>query len=430
MAEEKEIFQGKINDIEIDFENLSDEFSKAIVRHELPYSDDTILQDLGMKARTCRIRCYFLNDRYEEHKELLEALEDLEDIEFLHPVYGLLNGCIESLVVAHDDRKRTAQIDVTFVEGVDDIDDADDSTSDSVDVKQSTEQQFQDGQDEAQDAFSQDVREALGTEGDALLEKELDPTLPLLPQFTGLSTAARNYVRTIDTYVAGLNSTLAEITNPTTGLIAVIDYGYTLPGIVIYSTAAALERYAILYESLMSSPYRYLSSMYDAIVGLQEEYPLFAKTTLIAGAQRLGIELAYCLDEDETARRAVKKQAESRSFDALGNYTEPDEADSVMTLNELENSLALVRTIIDDAVSQERTMQSLKTTAELLQRHAIETLIERDKIVDIELDIEMPLHLVCLRYGLPYKYADRIKAINSIKNPSFTSPGEIKIYAR
>jgi hypothetical protein len=40
----------------------------------------------------------------------------------------------------------------------------------------------------------------------------------------------------------------------------------------------------------------------------------------------------------------------------------------------------------------------------------------------------MPLHLVCLRYGLPYTAAERLLTINSIVNPNRVA-GEVNVYA-
>ena len=55
--------------------------------------------------------------------------------------------------------------------------------------------------------------------------------------------------------------------------------------------------------------------------------------------------------------------------------------------------------------------------------------LEREKILTVVLDNPMPLHLVCLRYGLPYNYAERLSSINTIPQPNFTD-GEVSIYAR
>jgi hypothetical protein len=42
----------------------------------------------------------------------------------------------------------------------------------------------------------------------------------------------------------------------------------------------------------------------------------------------------------------------------------------------------------------------------------------------------MPLHLVCLKYGLPYTDAERLLGVNrQIRNPNFAD-GEVLVYAR
>jgi prophage DNA circulation protein len=73
-------------------------------------------------------------------------------------------------------------------------------------------------------------------------------------------------------------------------------------------------------------------------------------------------------------------------------------------------------------------MQSLKRMARSLLEHVNTVKLERDRIITIVLDNTRPLHLVCLKYGLPYNMSDRLLSINQgIRNPSFTS-GEIQIY--
>ena len=54
--------------------------------------------------------------------------------------------------------------------------------------------------------------------------------------------------------------------------------------------------------------------------------------------------------------------------------------------------------------------------------------LEREKMIAVTLDNPMPLHLVCLRYGLSYKDAQRLIAVNNIRHPNFTSGG-INVYA-
>ena len=108
-----------------------------------------------------------------------------------------------------------------------------------------------------------------------------------------------------------------------------------------------------------------------------------------------------------------------------------------MTVRELERSLAIVRgdvsaTItnirIDDNSENAVIVSDLKTMSRQLTDHVDDIKLERDRMVTVQLDNPLPLHLVCLRYGLSYQYAARLMAANNIIRPNFTS-GEIVVYA-
>lgn len=101
----------------------------------------------------------------------------------------------------------------------------------------------------------------------------------------------------------------------------------------------------------------------------------------------------------------------------------------LLTINEIEQMLAETRSYLQEAVDESRGMESLKKMAALLLDHANAVKIEREKIVKVEIENRMPLHLICLKYGLPYNYADRLRAINKIRHPNFVS-GEVAVYAR
>jgi len=99
----------------------------------------------------------------------------------------------------------------------------------------------------------------------------------------------------------------------------------------------------------------------------------------------------------------------------------------VMNINELESTLAIVRTRIEDAVNNAREMGSLKTMATALLTQVNSVRLERERMIDVVIDNILPLHLVCLKYGLPYTDAERILKANNIQNPNFVS-GEIQVY--
>jgi len=72
---------------------------------------------------------------------------------------------------------------------------------------------------------------------------------------------------------------------------------------------------------------------------------------------------------------------------------------------------------------------TLKTMAVALLNHVNSVRLEREKMARVVLDNPMPLHLVCLKYGLPYQDAERLIRVNNIHAPNFTS-GEVLVYVR
>jgi len=423
-------YEVKLDHFNLELENIEDSFEKSIAKYEFPYRDGALLEDMGLKARSVKIRCYFYEETYETHKELIEHLKKKELFELLHPKYGLIKGSVESVSVRHDDRKRTAEIDISFAENL--ITAAEPQRH--VNVEYSTEEAFQRGQFEIIEEFEFDVKDELGIEAADILDLELDIDLGMLEQITGqmpdLSMKARGYLKEVDSFVSGLTGTLPEIPNPTDSLLAMISFSKTLGGITVGTIARTMERYVVLFDSLRTAPTRFLSSLkssFNSIVGL---YPKFSKHTRIASAQRRGLEAAYIYREDETRRQQVRKLEKVKSFDALGNYVKPEPVEPIMPINEIESTLADVRTDIQSSVDESRRTQSLKDMAVTLLTHVNSIKLEREKIINVELDNEMPLHIVCLKHGLPYNYAERIHSINCIKNPNFTPSGEVRIYAR
>ncbi len=419
-----DLYKGEIDGFPIDYETIEDSFEKAIAKYEYPYRDGADLEDMGQKAHVIKIRCYFFNETYLDHIELINLLEENKPAELIHPKYGLIKGSIESMIVRHDERELTAEVDITFVENLRGYTEPEAY----YDVQEATEEAYQQGQDELMDEYANDVIDALGIEAYDILGKELDSTKGVLEQFNNISLKARDYIKQVDTYVRTLEGTLTEIANPANSLIATINYGVNLPGRVIGAIARTIERYAILYDSLRTAPTRFLSSLKTGLLVLEHSTDKFSKHTKIASAQRHALETAYFYKSDEAIRVKVKRAGLQRSFDVLGAYIKPGNPGQVMTINELELTLGDVRTSLQESIDVSRQMESLKTMALTLLTTVNTIKLEREKIITVSVDNELPLHILCLQYGLPYNDAERIMSINNIKNPNFTR-GEINIYA-
>jgi|GEM_PF-452530 len=416
------------NGYSLAIETIEDTFEKAIARYEYPYADGADLEDLGQRAHVLRVRCYFWDDAeqetYNHHILLVNGLASRALVDFVHPKYGLLKGKIESVVVRHDDRERCAEVDLTFVEQMR----AALEPLLQPPLLSSLEAAYLQGQEEQQEKLAADVKQDLPKADAGAATKTLDSSLGLLEQVQGYSAKARSYVGKVEGYIATAEALVSQVTSPVDSLQATITYATSLPGRILGSITAAVEKVARTYDSLKNFPTRFLSALDDALDDLQDAFNEFgsddtstagtsAGATMtnhlsIACAQRLALEAASLYSADETA------------------FSEGGEDFQVMNMRELEETLALVRTRIEAAVGSAREMESLKIMAASLLSHVNRVRLEREKMIAADLDNPMPLHLVCLRHGLPYTDAERLLAVNrGIRNPNFTS-GEVLVYVR
>jgi prophage DNA circulation protein len=419
-------YRAAIDGYEFDCETLDDSFRNAIACYRYPYRDGAETEHMGQEERVIRIRAFWLEELYGGHFAFLEHLKSRELFELSHPVYGLVTGRVEQVDVRHDDRQETAEADISFIQDLA----SQETAVFSREVQAEAEEEYITGQTELQNSFSETTRLALGAEAGAVLALELDPEAGILEQITGITTAARTWLKTVETWVTTLQTQAAAVANPANSLIAMIDYGSQLPGRVIGTLARTAERYALLSASLRGAPARYLRNLNTSLDDLAAASGAFAGHTRVAGAQRLGLEAATLYHQDEGARDGQRRrEAAGSAFDILGNYSAPEPVAAVMTVRELEQSLADVRGAIQAAVDADRSQQALKSMARQLLEHVATVKLERERIVRIELPNPMPLQMVCLMRGLPQAWAERILAINAIRKPNFTA-GEIDVYVR
>lgn len=422
-----EKFQAAIDGIEFDCETLEDSFEKAIARHEFPYRSGALLEDMGQKARVIKIRCFFLNERYGFHNALIDYIRETNHAyELTHPQYGLIKGQIESMVVRHDDREETAEIDLTFVENMPGAIE----TAWAPSVAADTEEAFLTGQDELAEEMEHDIRDEFPSDFDELLG-EIDPTLPtLFEQYSGLTKEARAYVRQVDEYVGRLKETLNEIVSPANSLVSTTDYADNLVGVTLSSLAGAIERHSILYSTLSDAPDRFLNNFRTDVAGIENEFEDFGKYTTIAKSQREAVDLGAILEEDQAKYQAAQQSAEVAAFSPLGRLQKDiSDTEQILTITEIESALATVRSDLQESIDAAREMQSLKTLASTLTDYVITIKKSKPPLVAVNIDNALPLHLICLKYGLMYNEAEQLMAINRIPNPNFTS-GEVQVYVR
>jgi hypothetical protein len=113
-----ERYEARIDDFNLEMETIEDTIEKSLAKYEFPFRDGALIEDMGQKARVIKIRCYWYEETYETHKDFVKHLEKKDPFELLHPKYGLMKGSIDSIVIRHSDLKKTAEVDITFTEGL------------------------------------------------------------------------------------------------------------------------------------------------------------------------------------------------------------------------------------------------------------------------------------------------------------------------
>ena len=391
--------EGSINRIRLQLETIDDTFEHAIAPYDYPYTDGADLENMGLRQHLIRIRCYYWDDAeqqtYADHTKLIN-LKSKEHLDLIHPKYGLMKGEIESLVIFHDDSIRKATIDVSFIEQMRQTV----SVAPAQSVLPAVEEAFQEGQTQQASTLADDLKSYIPTQTKFLVGSA--------EKYLALSDAMTN-----------------EMESPVNSLQAAITYSVNLPGRILGSTSGSLEKIARLFDSLWTSPSQFIGKLNDAFTDLEDSYidlaesaageaasDVMAKHLTIACAQRLALEAAAIYADDEQA------------------FKDGNTDFQVMNINELESTLAIVRTRLEAAVEVARDIESLKTMAAALLTQVNSVRLEREKMIAVVLDNPMPLHLVCLRYGLPYTDAERLVKVNkNIQNPNFAD-GEVFVYAR
>lgn len=426
-----DVFPAKLDSIPLEIETIEDSIEKAIVRHEIPYKNGALLEDMGQKARPVRVRCYFWDDEaghetYDNHKALLAHLKRETSFELSHPQYGLMRGAVESVTVRHDERTRLAEVELVFVEAL--REPAEDS--EAPDVVALAESACLGAQGEALRDFNAEAGKTLGPQAWEVLARELDPQKGILEQFGDLTGKARVYVAQLDKLERQMGAYLGAVVNPVNSLLATVRFGANLPDRVMGAVARAVERTALLYVSLKDSPARFLTSVRLGLLDLELAAGRFSRPVRLAGASRLGLEAAYVYRDDQ-GRRAQQIRAEKQPrFDVLGNAVGASVLEPVMSVPELEQSLAEVREYQQGALDLARECENLKALALALLTHVNTVKLERENLTVVELDNAMPLHLLCLRQGLPYQAAERLLTVNpQMRHPNFAA-GVVNVYVR
>jgi prophage DNA circulation protein len=409
----------------IEASTVSDGFESAIVEHVFLRSNGAQLENDGQTARRIELHTYWNGPNYEKHKAFLRDRQKPNLSEFTHPAYGPVFGMVKSARVVHDDGLDCCEIDITFIE-----DNSDLATFSAVPPTstESIEQSFLSGQ-------LQQMTLALGS----------------------LRGALHSLTALVEAGVATFEGTLSSFELAADAVVSTVDYGTSLPGRLVGAAANCAARIAVANQAVTQSPVALINSLCNAFRSMKATIQTTPKSMLTVGAsadlnsqagiilgQQFGLSAAQQLcvvasqifDADEDGRNAMRQAENVDPWDMEGNYTPPPDIPNIMNVRELEHSLAMVRQLCQEQLGvygqpdplATREVPAIKDMCSALLSYVSNVKLEMEKIVDIDVEPALPLFVVCLRRGLPYRMADRIVSINDIYNPSFTR-GKVSVYA-
>jgi len=385
------------------------------------------LEDMGLKEHVITIRCHFWDDAeqetYNDHALLIANLADRSLNDLVHPKYGLMKGKVQSLSIEHDDTLRHATIEITFIEQMRFVPEA----SAEPGVQSAVDEAYQEGQLRQEDILAADIKDAIPSVDSGAVTIDLDADTGLLAQMQIFSGTTRQLVAQAEKNISTIEAVVNAVESPVNSLQATISYSLTLPGRILGSISAAVEKAARLYDSLWNYPRQFIFKVDAAFTDLQGSWEYLLDTATSPGG-RSGAQILLNHLKIVCAQRIALEAA--ALYEADNNASGDRESDfHVMNVNELESTLALVRTRLAEAVEISRNMDCLKTMAAALLTQVNSVRLEREKMIAVTLDNPMPLHMVCLRYGLPYTDAERLIKVNNISHPNFAE-GAISVYAR
>jgi len=424
-----------LDTIQLESVTITDNFSISIAKYSILYKKGPNLEKMGLDERSIKIHLFFKGLRYGEHKDFIDILSgtEINSHELQHPVWGRLIGCVENVSITYDERQRCAEIDLTFIVEGDSIGGL--SGDIPISIARNVEDSFLTGQQSIQDSGANALIEDTGADSGIVGESDIDKTVSLLDQFTTVSQATRNYLQQIDLAIETCSNWYADVITSPSNFTSTIEFGAKLPGVFVSAVVAALDRTAEAKKDVSDSPATVLSNLrasYTEFIALfnNDAYPAKDLVEQVA-AVHYGLIVANYYDVDNANAMRLKTVEASPLFTVLGDRVIADEPPQIMTITDLEYSVRDAREFLQRAIDLNRdAAESFKRIAYLLLTHVENVRLQREKIITVNVDTEMPLLLIMKRNGLPEAYVDRILSINpDIVNPNFVK-GRVNLYAR
>lgn len=401
--------------------SIGDEISHAIAETTYPYKNGADLEDMGVNPEVLRFSCVLTNQDYDDNYQALRnwfLSIFAEPIELCHPKHGVLKGYPKNVSMSEDRRKSFAQFDFDFeIAGIQpDI-------QDFTDPAEVCEEEAKEVNAEVQKAIAEEMQ-SVG------VPDVLGDDWSLLDYWGAIGDGARAFASRVSSAMGKIQGVIATVRAPLDALNSTIDYMGTLSGTLTESLQKFCDSLTSLGRKAGSSSAISVmeSSFTEQLASFSDSPALYAAFATLAAAT-LANETAKQISDDEAKMGESIASENVVSDDALGRPIAESVEPFIMTPETLENSLATVREFINKVLPVAVSPERLKKMAATLSASVLKIKMEYMTTKTVNVPYETPLHKVLLDNGLKYKAADRICALNGVKNPTFMN-GEVLVYER
>lgn len=401
-----------------------DDITHSISESTYPYKNGGDLEDMGVNPEEFHFSCIIVNDDYDNNFDGLRKWflsQFMAPVELTHPKHGVLKGYPGNVSFNHDRRLRCATFEFDFkIAGVQE------------DIQSYKDPYYEcalDAQEvnaEVQKAIAEEMQKAgvPDVEGDDWSLAEL---------WGSIGDAARAFARAVNSAMGQILGVIAQVQAPFDAISSTIDYLDSLSGTLTGALQGLCDSMTALSRKVDSKKSNASASILVENLQVQLEkmassvpYAVYASFATLA-ASTLVTETAKHISDDEkqmeesiAAERVVNDDAEGRS---IVEASEP----YIMTPVDIENSVATVRDFINKVLPISVCPDIIKRQAAALTEAVLRLKVQYMTTKTVVYHQATPIHKIALDNGLNYKAADRLCALNNIKNPTFVK-GEVLVY--
>lgn len=406
--------------------SIGDEVNHAIAETKYPYKNGADLEDMGVDPETLKFSCILSNDEYDKNfTELRKWFLSIftKPVLLVHPKHGAVTGYPKNVSFSNDRRRHFCEFTFDFVVA-----------------------HIQPDIQSYSDPYASNLEEAVALNDDVVAEIALTmqqtgiPDIPgssdwsLLDVWASLGDKARSYAEATSKAMGKILSAVETVKAPLDAISTSIDYVESLSGTLAKAIQGCCDSFVAVSRkvtarkgksrasvaTLVSDLSTMLASLNEAPANVQASFATLAASTIAT-------ETAKLISDDE------KKMGESIAAerveldDAEGRPLADEKTPYLLTPNDLEDTLAMARAFIQKVLPVAISPYRLKKQAATLSDAVLRLKMEYMTTKTLKLSHDTPLHKIALDNGLNYKAAERLCALNDVKNPTFMN-GEVLVY--